>query len=245
MEIDLFENEQRIYDDALERMAKTSDDRNICIENYGVIVKEYGKLLKQLRRATRVADRTTINLHESNLSLTDKVNVDVLTGLYNRRYMEERMRSLIGTLARANGGLLSVMMMDVDNFKKYNDTYGHAAGDVCLQSIADALMASVTRTDDFVARYGGEEFVVVLPNTDEGGARKIAEMILQNVMAKNILHEKNEAGVATISIGITTARVEHTQSGQDYIKRADEALYISKDKGRNRYTYITFKEENV
>ncbi len=246
MEHDLFEHEQQIYDYAVNRTIEVlRKSAHFDFKEYITIAKEYGKLLKQLRRATRIADRTTTNLHESNLDLIDKVHNDTLTGIYNRLYMEDSLRRIIKSMARS-GGQLSVMMVDVDNFKKYNDTYGHSKGDVCLKLVAETLMASVARADDFVARYGGEEFAVILPDTDESGARRIADNMLENIKASNIPHEKNEiAGHVTISIGITTGDVVRTQSGADYIKCADEALYISKRNGRNRYTFIDFKEEKA
>jgi len=239
-----FSEEQMIYDMAICRIQDIRNGAIFDFEEYPKLVKQYGKLLKQFRFVTRQGDKTSGELNIRNQDLNVKVNHDALTGIYNRRYMEEKMNSVMNTISRtANGGYLSVMMMDVDNFKKYNDTYGHAMGDVCLKAIAEALAASVTRTDDFVARYGGEEFTAVLPNTDEAGARKIAYAILENVRAKNIPHEKNEAGIVTISIGLTTGHVKFPQKSDDYIKRADEALYTSKQNGRDRYTYINFKEE--
>jgi len=235
MEIDLFEHEQQIYDSAVKEAV-----------GYAALVKEYGKLLKQLRRATRIADKTTSGLHTHNLDLADKVHYDALTGIYNRRYMEENLKRLLNTLARSSNDHLSVLMLDVDCFKKYNDNYGHSDGDTCLKIIADVLTACISRADDFVARYGGEEFIVVLPNTNEHGAAKIAHRIINSVMERNIPHEKSDvANVVTVSVGGTTGTVKHTQSGTDYIKYADAALYMSKQAGRNRYTYIHFKEERL
>jgi len=237
MIVDIFEEEQRIYDEAVARTEAGTDE-------YKELVRQYGKLLRQLRRSTRIADRTTINLHDSNVNLTDKVNYDALTGIYNRRFMEENIAALIKSLSRS-GSLLSLLMLDIDFFKKYNDTYGHSEGDICLKSVAMAISECLKRNpDDFVARYGGEEFAVVLPNTDETGARHIAEKILSEIRAKNIPHKLNEAAsCVTISIGGTTNIVEHTQKGEDYIRRADEALYVSKNNGRNQYSFKQFKEE--
>jgi diguanylate cyclase (GGDEF)-like protein len=246
MEHDLFEHEQQVYDYSMNHIVEVlRNGAFFDFKEYITIAKEYGRLLRQLRITTRTADGITIDLHKNNLDLINKVNYDVLTGIYNRLYMEDSLKRIIGSMSRS-GGELSVMMVDVDNFKKYNDTYGHSKGDACLKSIAKILAASVSRADDFVARYGGEEFAVILPNTDESGACKIAGNILKRIKKRNIRHEKNEiAGHITISIGITTGNVEHTQSGTDYIERADKALYISKQNGRNMYTYIDFKEERA
>lgn len=231
-EIDIFQAEQRIYDEAA---AYAGAD-----EKYKKLTKEYGRLLKQLRRSTKIADRTTSDLNESNVDLTDKIHYDVMTGIYNRRFLEENLVRLIRSVSR-HGGELSILMIDVDCFKKYNDTYGHSEGDKCLKAVAAILTESLSRADDFAARYGGEEFVVALPNTGRKGAGVVADKILENIRAKNMPHEKNEAAACvTVSIGITTARAAHQQSGADYIKRADEALYISKQSGRNGYTYLSF-----
>ena len=167
----------------------------------------------------------------------EKIYFDAMTGIHNRRYFDEHLDRLIKTLSRSNGKL-SLMMIDVDFFKLFNDTYGHKEGDNCLKAVADALAKGVTRADDFVARYGGEEFAVVLPNTDEKGACMIAEKLRKAVQDRNIPHIKNTAtGCVTISIGVTTSNVNHEQTVDDYIKHADEMLYKSKQSGRNKYSY--------
>ena len=172
--------------------------------------------------------------------LFTKAHYDALTGIYNRRYMEHTLSDLMRMLSRS-GGQLSVFMVDVDHFKFYNDTYGHDQGDVCLKAIAQTLAASVARASDFVARYGGEEFVVALPDTDEIGAVLIAQKMLENVRKLNMPHEKSScAPYVTVSIGVTSAKVEHTHTWDDYLKCADEALYASKQNGRNKYTQREF-----
>ena len=167
----------------------------------------------------------------------DLVHYDELTGIYNRRYYEENITRVIKSQSRG-GGVLSLLMVDIDWFKAYNDAYGHRAGDKCLRIIAEALSEAVMRADDFVARYGGEEFVVVLPSTDEDGARTVANRLLENTRNCNVRHEKSEtASWVTISVGITTGYPKHTQTGGDYVKRADEMLYKSKQNGRNQYSF--------
>jgi len=181
--------------------------------------------------------------HLSNTiqDLFNKANIDPLTGLFNRRYMDSTVERILGLLSRS-GGVLSVLMLDIDFFKRFNDTYGHDAGDKCLQAVARALSDSVSRVDDMIVRYGGEEFAVILPNTDEKGACFFAEKLLLNVHGLNIPHEKNDASeYVTISIGVTTGKTEYTQNLTMYLKRADEALYTSKESGRNRYTYKDFE----
>jgi len=238
---DLFAEEQQILDEGFLYLECVRNGVAFDPHRYAALLDEYRRLLRQLRRATRVADRTTINLHENNQDLTNKVHYDALTGIYNRHYMEGNLRRAINETARA-GGCLSVMMIDVDFFKKFNDTYGHHAGDECLKSVAGAIAGSLSRPDDFAARYGGEEFAVILPNTDDIGVRHIAGRILNNVRELSISHEKNEAADrVTVSIGATTSRPMYEQPAGDYIKCADEALYRSKRNGRNQYTHIDFR----
>jgi diguanylate cyclase (GGDEF)-like protein len=206
------------------------------------LAKEYGRLLKQLRRITKVNDKTTGALNTKKEELQGKVNVDAMTGIYNRRYFENSLSTLKESLS-ISGGRMSILMMDVDFFKKYNDTYGHVEGDECLKTIASTLQNTLQRGDDFVARYGGEEFVIVLPNTDESGARNIADKVLQNIRAVKIPHEKNDenGSIVTISIGITTVNPTEAQDEMEYVKRADEALYAAKSGGRNRYVYVEYE----
>ena len=174
------------------------------------------------------------------ITMINKAYYDALTGVYNRRYLDENLKSVLQSLSRSNG-VLSVMMVDIDLFKKYNDTYGHKEGDNCLKIVAETLCRTVTRAADFVVRYGGEEFSVILPNTDEAGARTIAERLLQNIRNCNIPHKASDvADCVTISIGVAAGKVEHFQNPDDYIKLADKMLYESKQNGRNRYTFQSF-----
>jgi diguanylate cyclase (GGDEF)-like protein len=164
--------------------------------------------------------------------------IDPVTGIYNRRYLDENLKRVINSLSRSDG-ILSLLMIDVDLFKNYNDAYGHSKGDICLRTIAEVLSKSLLRVDDFVTRYGGEEFVVVLPNVNEKGARMIADRLLESIRDRGIPHETSSvANHITISIGVTTGVVLHTYSGDNFIQRADKALYMSKQNGRNMYTFL-------
>ena len=175
--------------------------------------------------------------------LFTKANRDGLTGIYNRRFMESNLENIMGMLSRSNG-LLSVLMLDIDFFKKFNDAYGHDRGDACLRAVAGALEGTTPRSSDFVARYGGEEFIVILTNTGEGGARVVAEKLLDNVRALDIPHSGSSvAPYVTVSIGVTANAVTFRHKWEDYVKRADEALYMSKQNGRNRYTYLAMPSD--
>jgi diguanylate cyclase (GGDEF)-like protein len=240
---DLYFEEQKIFDDAIAFAAEMEEGAVCDPKRFKRLAKEYGRLLKQMRRTTKVHDKTTGALNTKKVELQGKVNVDAMTGIYNRRYFESSLSKLKESLS-ISGSEMSILMMDVDFFKKYNDTYGHVDGDECLKAIAAALKETLHRSEDFVARYGGEEFVIVLPNTGEAGAKTIAENVLENVRAKKIPHEKNEenGGIVTISIGISTVRPNDFHDEMDYVKVADEALYAAKSGGRNRFEFVEFKE---
>ena len=193
------------------------------------VVVGYTRDLRQIRRS----DNSTLRLESD----TEAIYYDPLTGIFNRRYFDESMTRVLKTLSRSFG-VLSILMIDIDFFKNYNDKYGYNAGDDCLRIIADALSKSVTRADDFVVRYGVEEFAVVLPNTNEDGARLLADNMLQAVRECGIPHERSDAAdIVTVSIGVTTGTVQPKSRADNFIIRADELLYMSKQNGRNRSTY--------
>jgi len=203
-----------------------------AVNEMAVSIKSY---LNDKIKAERLA-------HEAELQKLDlllKVNYDALTSLFNRRYLDDNFDQILKSLSRSKG-VISVLMADIDCFKLFNDTYGHSQGDECLKAIAKALSSCITREGDFIARYGGEEFIIILPNTGEKGARQVAGKILDNIRALMIKNEKSAmtGGYITISIGIATGLVKHTQSSEDFINRADEALYMSKENGRNRFTFL-------
>ena len=217
--------------------------------NYRILFLPMSKLEKSLTQLNEHGsdqiygiDRDDELGHLSNTiqDLFNKSNIDPLTGLYNRRFMDSSMERIMGLLSRTEGQL-SVLMLDIDYFKRYNDTYGHEAGDKCLHTIAHVLSYTVSRVNDIVVRYGGEEFAIILPNTDPEGAHIFAERILGNVRELNIPHAKNDAAAnVTVSIGATTGKVNYKQDLGMYLRRADEALYMSKETGRDKYTYLDF-----
>ena len=238
MEEDLFAAEQKIFDNAVRYSLELRNGTAPEIYKYDELASDYGKLLKQLRMVTKISDWTAESLHTSMHDLLDIVHLDVMTGVYNRKFMEDSMERIAKSLMR-RGGSLGIMMIDVDHFKRYNDTYGHSKGDSCLKAIAKAIQSSLFRPDDFVVRYGGEEFVVVMPDSGETAARVVANRVIDNVRLLDIPHEKSKtAEHVTISVGVTVSQVTNIQDIEEYIKRADQALYHSKNTGRDRYTYM-------
>jgi diguanylate cyclase (GGDEF)-like protein/PAS domain S-box-containing protein len=166
--------------------------------------------------------------------LRDLSELDGLTGLHNRRVFDE---TLLKEWKRAmrESSPLSVVMIDVDYFKKFNDAYGHLEGDACLQRLAHVLKSCVRRAADLAARYGGEEFAVILPETDQSGALGVANRIREELCALAIPHEKSEvATVVTASIGCATEVPQGDAIPSKLIERADRALYQAKTNGRNR-----------
>ncbi|MDM8555235.1 diguanylate cyclase [Desulfococcaceae bacterium HSG7] len=159
---------------------------------------------------------------------------DALTGVPNRRNFSESVLKEYKRSQRQQQPL-SIIMCDVDNFKAYNDTYGHISGDLCLKEIAQTLKTSLKRPGDFCARYGGEEFVVLLPNTPIYGAMHIAETIRSNIENLGISHESSSPKqVVTLSLGVATSEGAILASYEELVKHADIALYQAKKQGRNQ-----------
>lgn len=125
-------------------------------------------------------------------------------------------------------------MVDVDHFKPYNDFLGHPAGDACLQKLGELIGGSHLRASDVAARYGGEEFVLILPDTDADGARRVAERLRERVAAAELLHPTAPRGQVTVSLGVATAVPTATDGPESLLRRADEALYTAKQRGRDR-----------
>jgi diguanylate cyclase (GGDEF)-like protein len=180
----------------------------------------------------RVAERTA-QLEDANRKLATLSTTDGLTGLANRRHFDEVLRTECARAARM-GQTLALVMLDVDYFKKFNDHYGHQAGDACLICVAQALADGTRRASDLTARYGGEEFSIVLPNTGADEARNIAEALRCAIEALDIAHAKAAAGRVTISVGIAIQPGAGTGDPDALLRLADAALYRAKDEGRNR-----------
>ncbi len=165
--------------------------------------------------------------------------IDGLTGVYNRRSFEENIKLELKR-ARRTKTPLSLIMIDIDDFKAFNDHYGHPAGDDCLKKIALEIDQQLKRPGDYVARYGGEEFAVILPNTPSQGAKQVAEDIRTAVWKLNIAHQYSSVSErVTLSLGLTTT-IPTSSTPDKIIKKADQALYQAKDKGKNRVQEIIF-----
>lgn len=172
-------------------------------------------------------------LQVKNTELQYLSSHDDLTGLHNRRTADEILQREWNRAVRAKS-TITVMMIDIDFFKKYNDRYGHQSGDSCLQRVATAMKLALNRPSDLVARYGGEEFIAILPETDSNGASLVAESLRQAVAQLEIQHEDSDKGVVTVSIGVGTAKPVKLMNYEKLVSCADSALYQAKEQGRNR-----------
>lgn len=182
----------------------------------------------------RARVKIQIDLCEKSETLLDLSRRDPLTGIFNRRHFDGRMRDEWARHRRA-GEPIAVAMVDVDNFKAFNDHYGHVKGDECLMGIADRLRHATRRPGEFVARYGGEEFVMLLPGTSSEAANAFGEWICQDMRAMEFPHARGNDGWVTVSVGLASAIPDDSVWPQELIRRADAALYAAKAGGRSRH----------
>lgn len=181
--------------------------------------------------------RELLRIQEEKEELEHIAEEDSLTKILNRRGVEKRSAIHWKNCIRYSLPF-SVLMLDLDRYKGYNDNYGHVEGDQVLIKIAKAIEDSLFRAEDFVGRYGGEEFIVIMPNTDKTGALVAAKRIEKKVRKLSILHEYNgEHGIATVSMGVASKRPVKGDDIKALINKADEQMYLAKENGRNQIKY--------
>jgi two-component system chemotaxis family response regulator WspR len=190
--------------------------------------------MRERDEAYRALHASQQQLLEMNLELRRLSNLDGLTGLANRRYFDEYLGAEWQRALREQRDI-ALMMVDVDHFKRYNDTYGHLAGDGALKQVALALQGTADRSTDLAARYGGEEFSLVMPNTSLGGARLIGEKLRRAVAALAVEHKASTTGdILSVSIGAATMVPQHGTTFTALVDAADRNLYAAKHQGRNQ-----------
>jgi diguanylate cyclase (GGDEF)-like protein len=199
------------------------------------------KLEEELARCKQqlvLAQRAEHQARKQNLELKRISRLDGLTKIANRRHFDEQLQFEWRRLTRSRKPL-SLVLCDVDYFKRYNDTYGHQMGDFCLKQVAQALRKTARRTGDFVARYGGEEFVFLLPNTDAAAAIEFAQTVKSAIEKMQLPHRDSAvSAMVTLSMGICTVIPTKTSSPDGLFLGADQALYEAKNTGRDRIVAI-------
>ena len=182
-----------------------------------------------------------VSREHDNLMLANKMNAmanrDPLTGIANRRHFDQACKRAIAQ-GTTQDVPLTVILLDVDFFKRYNDRYGHQAGDECLKALAKALRVHAARSGDLLARYGGEEFAM-LTSMDAANAPRLGELLRESVLALALHHPGSPEGKVTISLGVATVSVNEGVAPSDLIRLADQALYAAKRGGRNRVVAVT------
>lgn len=233
---DAFEREAEAHDNAMEAVLK------LVANLYHVLTRQNEDLVEANRvLEARVNERTAEladahrQLQQAYLKLQEHARLDGLLHIANREYFDARLQNAWASGLRRQQPV-GLLMIDVDQFKRYNDSYGHQAGDACLQKVAGAVGGALLRATDLLARYGGEELAVILPDTDEAGVAAVAQRIVSAVAALGIAHRSSDAApVVTVSVGAASRLPAAGSHEQSLIARADAALYLAKESGRNRW----------
>ena len=239
---ELFSQEQKIIEKATELLQSEDFSDNALYEPYCELLEAYKKLFRQTKRLVKMGDRMQNDLSELNSELQSHKEklaqmsyVDGLTSLANRRRFNEFLEAEWNRAVRS-GSPLSLIILDIDFFKQFNDNYGHSAGDECLMLVARALSACIKRSGDLVARFGGEEFAIVLPETEFSGAKCIAAQIQNSISELAIGHEYSQiAPHVTVSSGIASCIPAEKNSHMELLEAADKQLYAAKEAGRNQF----------
>lgn len=241
---EIFQADYKILDAAYV-VLQSMDNSNLPIKTqFEELYLGYKKLLRQSIQLINIADRQQDRLYNLQIDITEKNRelealciTDGLTGIANRRCFDEILVQEYARHART-GAELSMIMLDVDHFKAFNDNYGHINGDECLRQVAAVIKSCTCRPADLVARYGGEEFACILPETGQGGAVAIGDNIRSSIMALAIPHVGSSvANQVTASLGVVTVNCISDGSAVDVVAKADELLYQAKLKGRNRLEF--------
>ncbi|AWB08774.1 GGDEF domain-containing protein (plasmid) [Azospirillum humicireducens] len=222
--------EQKLQD-WLARLAETEGyAAHPLMTEFRALADEHLKLMRQLTKIAKISDRIQTDTRQMAQALHAASQTDPLTELPNRRHMVDRLEAELCRVGRSGGGF-ALIMLDIDHFKEVNDAFGHAAGDHVLVEAAGLLRRNL-RGHDLCARWGGEEFLILLPDTDQVQAETVAEKLRGLIAHHSITHQGRGIGV-TLSLGVAAYRPGRT--ADDCIQAADDALYIAKRAGRNRW----------
>jgi diguanylate cyclase (GGDEF)-like protein len=226
----LFDKERSVVDSA--RQALAAGEQGLA-EPFGELLREYEALLTRSRRVAEMALSVQMDLDAALTQVAQLSQVDGLTGAMNARSFE-LLLSRDWAQAQREGGPLSLVMVNVDNFRAYNDVYGPLRGDDCLKAVAQVLMRCLYREVDVVARLEGDTFAALLPGTDAQGALVVAERIASEAAALEMPHlESPHGGVVTVSVGLAAMTPTRSEAPMLLVRRAQAALGDAKDSGRN------------
>lgn len=234
----IFAKENQVLEEAEKLIENNGFDSDSDCEKYRSLYEEYRTLLRQTVKVVHLADLVQHEMKTVSMELEKVSRTDALTNLYNRMYF---MKKYIGEWKNAvrNGTSMGLLMIDIDFFKEYNDTYGHVPGDHCLQAVAKQLNCNRHRPRDVAGRFGGDEFVVLLPETDLSGAEMVAKNLLKDICRLDIEHKGALLyGKVTLSIGISSVRPKSDDRTESLIQCADQALYQAKKDGRNCFRVL-------
>ncbi|MBH0056047.1 diguanylate cyclase [Pseudoalteromonas sp. SWXJZ94C] len=226
---------KELWSSSLDDAQKNNND--IPANNYRVSCNDGSQVVMEIsgidigEEILAVFNDATERLRAEDL-LRDMAFLDALTKIANRRRFDEKLADEFKK-ASDSKGTLSIIIIDIDHFKQFNDFFGHVAGDTCLHDVAQKIASTVSRPEDFVARYGGEEFVVLLPQTDTQGALFIADQIQKAIEDLAIVHKGSFTGLLSLSMGVNTIDKTRNYDMLDFVKGADSALYYAKNQGRN------------
>ncbi len=219
--------------------------KNELLRNKINVFIRLSKQAKIIEEKTFGLEEKIKQLEKAEETISKLAKLDGLTNINNRRTFNEEFEKEWSRGVR-NKRTLSVIMIDIDVFKSYNDSYGHIKGDSCLISVANELKNSMTRGFDIIARYGGEEFVALLPNTEKDGAMYIAEKIRSNIENLKIDHISSKVKkTVTISLGVSSVIPDKKMKNLEFLSSADDALYEAKNNGRNRVEYMDYINHNL
>lgn len=208
-----------------------------------VVVQAKVNAMYRLVRMQRALVNLTEQLNVANQELQHLSMTDGLTCIANRRMFDKLLTREWRRCMRIRKPL-SVIMLDVDWFKNYNDKYGHQLGDECLKTVAGEVARAATRPTDLAARYGGEEFVLILPETDQEGARRVADRIRKNLSALRIPHDDSRYGHLTVSCGVASVMPCEKLSAEGLVQSADSAMYLAKKHGRNKAESLEYGQRD-
>jgi len=235
------------FEKLLHEVKKSTNRQTIAIEIMAVLIivgltvlifiltNKFRKMFDEVDQLSKNLEiEISLRSAELNKALYELSITDDLTGLYNRRHFNDIFEGAWKICVREKK-LISIIMIDIDYFKNYNDHYGHPAGDAALSNVASAIKNSLNRASDIAARYGGEEFIVLLPNTDSRGSFQIAETIRRKIADLGMEHGKSLVSpVLSVSMGVSTTCPAIGDNATDLIKKADDLLYRAKENGRDR-----------